>query len=476
MTIDALPTGRRLRAPLLLLLAMSALAPLRAQEGGRYGHYTVYEPDNIPRAEYAARRARVMAGLDPTSAMLVRSADVRNRSNDVDFQYRQRNSLLYLSGVLEEGSALLLAPRGVSVDGRKATEILFVKERDPSSETWLGVMMGPGVAREVTGIDVVLPYDRLKGVLEGLLPSLASLYYDDWAAEKLEEPLTGTTLDWGEEMRESLASVAPKLRIRAASEIIDGMRVIKSPEELRLMRRAIDISIEGHRATIGGARPGMHEYELAAIMEYQFHRLGSEYPGYPSIVGSGPNACILHYETNRRKTEPGDLVVMDCGAEYHGYSADITRTIPISGTFTADQRAIYDLVAAAQDSAIALCRAGKDFRDPHRKAAEIIASGLVRLGVIKAPGEYTKYFMHGTSHFLGLDVHDVGRMGALKPGMVMTVEPGIYIPAGSPCDKRWWNIGVRIEDDILVTDGAPVNLSAALPRGAASLWSSPNQK
>jgi Xaa-Pro aminopeptidase len=295
------------------------------------------------------------------------------------------------------------------------------------------------------------------------------IYYDDWTAGKLEEPLTGTTYGWEEEMREALATVAPKLRVRGASEILDAMRMIKSPEELRLMRRAIEISMEGHRATIRSAKPGMHEYELAATMEYQFHRLGSEYPGYPSIVGSGPNSCILHYETNRRRTEPGDMVVMDCGAEYHGYSADITRTIPISGVFTPEQRVIYDLVSSAQDSAITLCVAGKDFRDPHRRAVEIISAGLVKLGIIKSPGEYRKYFMHGTSHFLGMDVHDVGRPGALKPGMVMTVEPGIYIAAGSDCDRKWWNIGVRIEDDILITDGAPVNLSGALPRSSSAI-------
>jgi Xaa-Pro aminopeptidase len=163
------------------------------------------------------------------------------------------------------------------------------------------------------------------------------------------------------------------------------------------------------------------------------------------------------------------MVVMDCGAEYHGYSADITRTIPISGVFTPEQRVIYDLVSSAQDSAITLCVAGKDLRDPHRRAVEIISAGLVKLGIIKSPGEYRKYFMHGTSHFLGMDVHDVGRPGALKPGMVMTVEPGIYIAAGSDCDKKWWNIGVRIEDDILITDGAPVNLSGALPRTSSAI-------
>jgi len=456
----------------LALLGLLVLVPhhqARGQEGGRYGHYHIYDPDNLPRREYRERRERVLRGLDSSSAMLVRAADIRNRSNDVDYPYRQRNSLFYLSGVTESESALLLAPRGMVVDGQPVTEILFVKERNPTDETWTGVLMGPAAAREVTGIDVVMPYEALGSVLGGLLPSLATLYYDDWVMDTGTEPLTGTTYGWEKEMGKELGRKFPGVRVKSAAGILDEMRVVKSPAEIALMQRAIDVSIEGHRATIGSARPGMYEYELVATMEYQFRRLGAEGPGYPSIVGAGPNACILHYETARRQTEPGDLVVMDCGAEYRGYSADITRTIPISGTFTPEQRTIYDLVAAAQDSAIGECRAGKSFRDPHRRAADIIAAGLVKLGIISSPGGYQRYFMHGTSHFLGLDVHDVGRMGTLKAGMVLTVEPGIYIPAGSDCDRKWWNIGVRIEDDILVTDGAPTNLSGALPRDAEQI-------
>lgn len=446
-----------------LLMAVAPML-LHAQEGGRYGHYEVYDADLFPRAEYAARRQKVLAQLEQGSAMLVRSADEKNRSGDVEYPFRQRNSMLYLSGVTELGSALLLTPRPVMIDGAPAREILFVSRRDPNRESWTGIMLGPEVASKVSGIAAVLPFDALRGVLDTILPSLTTLYYDDWVAGPLTDPLTGGVLAFDREMKTRLPAGAAALQIRPVGPILHPMRQIKSPAEQGMLRRAAQITAEAHRETIRSARPGMHEYELQATMEYHFMRLGAEAPGYPSIVGSGPNSCILHYESNRRATAPGDLVLMDCGAELHGYSADVTRTFPISGHFTPEQRAIYDIVLQAQAEGIELCRDGNDFRDPHRKAMAVIAAGLMRLGIISEQEEAERYFFHGTSHFLGMDVHDVGRMGKLADGMVLTVEPGIYIPAGSPCDPKWWNIGIRIEDDILVTSRGPDNLSAGVPR------------
>jgi Xaa-Pro aminopeptidase len=460
---------RRTRGISLLLLLLG-IGSLHAQQAGRYGHYEVYDTDLLPREEYAGRRSAGLSKLDSSSALLVRAADIRTRSNDVDYEFRQRNNMLYLTGVTEEKSALLLVPHGISVDGTSAREILFVQARNPSMETWTGITMGPDVAAQVTGIRLVLPYSRLGDILNDLLPAIDTLYYDGWLHGVEKEPLTGTLFAWDREMKKRLEGKAAKLQIRPAGSILNMMRVIKSPAEIALMRRAIDISVEAHRETIRHARPGMHEYELEAIMEYNFKRLGAEEPGYPSIVGSGSNSCILHYESNRRQTEPGNMIVMDCGAEYHGYSADVTRTIPIGGKFSPEQRAIYDLVLDAQKEAIGLCRVGASFQDPHRKAVEIIGSGLVKLGIISDESEYMKYFMHGTSHFLGMDVHDVGDMSVpLASGMVMTVEPGIYIAPGSPCDPKWWGIGVRIEDDILVTNDGPVNLSGKLERGAEEI-------
>lgn len=456
-----------LSAPAILAASAFMALPsseMWAQAAGRYDHYEVYDTDLLPSGEYAARRARVLEHLTGGAAMLVRSADVRNRSADVDYEFRQRNSMLYLTGVTEESSALLLVPRGVMVRGKRVKEVLFVNERNPQREIWNGIRMGPDAAAKVTGIPTVLPYSSLNEVLDSLLGSVATLYYDAWAQRDAREPLTGTVYPWETEMTARLKGRFPGLAVRKAADVLTEMRMVKSAAEIELMRRAAEISVTAHRETIRGATPGMHEYELEATMEYHFRRGGAEEPGYPSIVGSGPNSCILHYETSRRRTAPGDLVLMDCGAEYHGYSADVTRTFPVSGTFTPEQRAIYDLVLEAQIAGIDVCRAGNNFQAAHRVAVDIISAGLVRLGIITSPEQYRTYFMHGTSHYLGLDVHDVGTPGTLKPGMVLTVEPGVYIAAGSPCDRKWWNIGVRIEDDILVTDADPVNLSGGLER------------
>jgi Xaa-Pro aminopeptidase len=215
---------------------------------------------------------------------------------------------------------------------------------------------------------------------------------------------------------------------------------------------------------IHDTRPGWYEYQIQAEAEDIFTKNGAEYTAYPCIVGSGPNSTILHYETNRRQTQAGDFIEMDMGAEYHGYCADVTRSFPVSGTFTPEQRAIYSLVLEAQDSGIAACKVGAPFWSAHRVAVRVISVGLRRLGITNDSADYRKYFMHGTSHYLGLDVHDAGTYSPLTPGNVLTVEPGIYVAAGSPCDKKWWNIGCRIEDDILITADGPEILSRNSPR------------
>ncbi|MCB0712550.1 MAG: aminopeptidase P N-terminal domain-containing protein [Ignavibacteriae bacterium] len=454
---------------LLLLLSLLAIVPAsltRAQEAGLYEHFDVYDGDNFPRTEYANRRKQTLEKLKSGEGMLLRSAEVRNRSNDVDYEFRQRNNLLYLTGVTETQSALLLLPDGVEIDGKRIQEVLFVAERNPTHEIWEGIRMGPEVAAQVTGITTVLPYDKLAKRLEDLFPTLNKLYYDSWTIESIVDPVVEGEFNWPAIVRSILEESELDLEIEDAGTILNGMRAIKSEREIAMMQKAIDISAEGHREAMRMAKPGMFEYEFEASMEYAFRRLGAEDPGYPSIIGSGPNTCILHYNTNRRKSLDGELVLMDCGAEYHGYSADITRTFPVNGKFTPEQRAIYNLVLEAQTEAIKECKVGVQFWDPHKKAGQIISSGLVKLGIMKEGDDVRKYFMHGTSHFLGMDVHDVGDDYTLQPGMVLTVEPGIYIPEGSKCDPKWWNIGVRIEDDVLVTKSGSVNLSAGLERTA----------
>lgn len=246
--------------------------------------------------------------------------------------------------------------------------------------------------------------------------------------------------------------------------LLAEMRSIKTEEELALLQRAIDITGAAHREAMRSLEPGMHEYELEALVEYVFHRNGAESPGFPSIVGSAENSTILHYNTNRRQMQADEVVVLDIGAEYHGYTADVTRTLPVDGTFSEEQRAIYEIVLAAQNAAIDLARAGQPYGSGNEEAGRIITEGLERLGILKPDGDMRAFFMHGTSHYLGLYVHDVGDYGPLRPGQVITVEPGIYISPSENVDPKWWNIGVRIEDDVLITDGDPVMMSGSAPR------------
>ena len=253
------------------------------------------------------------------------------------------------------------------------------------------------------------------------------------------------------------------------AESMSMLRQIKTPEEMVLLRKAIDISNHAHIELMKAMDSTMTEYQTQAIIQYEFMKNGAEACGYPSICGAGENTCILHYVSNRKPMEHNDLIVVDAGAEYHGYTADITRTLPANGKFSAEQKAIYDIVLEAQLAGISKCKAGNEFRDPHKAALAVIKKRLKELGIIQKDEEYVRYFFHGTSHYLGLDVHDAGLYGALEPGNVITVEPGIYIPAGSPCDPKWWNIGVRIEDDILITAGEPENLSGAVPKTTAEI-------
>ena len=252
-------------------------------------------------------------------------------------------------------------------------------------------------------------------------------------------------------------------------ERLGELRAVKTAEELALLRRAVRISAQGQREVMKLLRPEMGEMDVQGLHEYVYRRYGAEFQGYPSIVGGGANACILHYETDDRQRLDNDLVLMDCGAEYHGYSADVTRTVPPSGRFGPAQRQLYELVLAAQEAGFAACRPGAAFNAPNKAAQEVVAKGLLQLGIIKKQEEFRRYFPHGTSHYLGLDVHDPGGYGPLRAGNVITVEPGIYIPAGSPCDPKWWNIGIRIEDDVLITATGYENLSAEAPRTVAAI-------
>ena len=531
---------RRPLPVLLLVLGLSALAMAPPALTAQVHEAPVrYDEDHLSAAFHEGRRGEVMERLPENALAVLFGAPVRNRSNDVSFEYRQQSDFLYLTGSSEPGSVLVLAPGGVTVDGRAVRELLFVPPRDPAQEVWLGRRFGTDRAMDQLGIELALEATRFEEVMAPLLaggahrvfhlplpdgvPSgsdlegqLAVFEREVDAVEIPEAGLVGFMLHGvlaspspqlferlkilAERGFEPAASSDPTARSLAEAfmetegyddwtvrhadltqghpdgttlrEMLDDLRTLKTDEELEVLQSAIDITVEAHRDVMRQLEPGWTEYEIEALIEYDFKRLGAEYPAFPSIVGSGENSVILHYETNRRTTEPGDLVVMDVGAEYRGYAADVTRTVPASGRFTDDQRAVYDVVYRAQEAGIRATRAGASYMAPHQAAEQALAEGMAELGLIRDARDLNglrRFFMHATSHYLGLDVHDVGMGGPLEPGTVITVEPGIYIPAAEDIDPRWWDIGVRIEDDVLVTEDGPVVLSSGAPRSSSDV-------
>lgn len=411
----------------------------------------------LPAASFKARRQEVVSSMEAGSFVVLFTNPERNRNGDVDFRFRPDSNFWYLTGFTEPDAAVILSTKPFTVDGKAVREVLFVNDRNPGAETWTGLRLGPAGAPLVSAIDLALSNHRFKDVLDivdkaGLKPCRTQL--PEGAGGEGLGAMVDAYRKWLGE-KETEFGVTGKL---------NKMRTIKSKEEIALMQRAASASAKGHIAAMKLSKPGIYEFDLQAALEYEFMRGGCEYPAYPCIVGSGPNSCILHYESNRRQAKSGDLVVIDAAGEYQGYAADITRTFPINGKFTPEQKAIYQLVLDAQTAGIAACLSGKPFNSAHQAASKVMGDGLVKLGIIQNASELRRYFFHGASHYLGMEVHDVGGYGNLAPGAVLTVEPGIYIKEGSPCDKKWWNIGVRIEDDILVTSGAPVVLSAAAPK------------
>ena len=397
------------------------------------------------------------------------ASQARVRNSDVDFQYAQNKNFYYFTGLEEPNSLLLIFKEPVTILDKTGTEFLFVQPRNPQRESWTGKILGVDGVKQHCGFENVfvhtqfafntIDFSKIDSVLTGFRnEDIVSKY------KRNPDPLTRMALL----VDSALVANKNPFALRTQQNILQTLRGKKQLEEIALIAKATAISCEGHNEVMKAAKPSMTEYQAQAIMEYFFKKNGSEYTGYPSINGSGANSCILHYETNNRLTKDGDLLLSDCAAEYHGYSADVTRTIPVNGKFSPQQKAIYEIVLEAQDSGFAACKPGNSFGAPHAAATRVITRGLMKLGIITDERDTRIFFNHGTSHHLGLDVHDMGgRM--LDEGTVLTVEPGIYIPANSKCDPMWWNIGVRIEDDILVTKDGYKNLSAASPRTVADI-------
>ncbi len=423
-----------------------------------------YENDYLTKEFHQERRTALRAEMPENSVAVIFANPIRNRSNDVDFEYHQDPNFYYLSGFLEPNAMLLVFKNQIDFNGEKTDEILLIQERDISREIWDGRRLGPERAESFLGIKTVKPNKEIEN-LKLNWKGFNEILYIDLNAKKYDQSANNRDLESLKTHFEAQIKVrGVKSNADKLAEIMARLRQLKLKEELILMQKAIDITCEAQIELMKALKSGMTEYQSEAVIEYVFKKKGAEYPGFPSIVGGGENSCVLHYVSNRKSLENNNLLVSDVGAEFHGYTADVTRTIPVDGSYSIEEKAIYDLVLKAQNAGIRECKVGNAFRAPHNAATEIIADGLVKLGIIKDRKEVRKYFMHGTSHYLGLDVHDWGTYENLVVGNVITVEPGIYIAAGSDCDPKWWNIGVRIEDDILITDNEPINMSEKAPR------------
>jgi Xaa-Pro aminopeptidase len=415
----------------------------------------LYDNDLLLQEFHAGRREALRKLMVDSSVAVFFSSSIKNRSNDVNYEFHQDPNFYYLTGLKEPDAVLLVFKNEIQMDGVTGNEVIFVRDRDPKSERWTGKLLGTDGAKKVLGIQIAFPSSAFSEFKINSL-SLRKVY----SFKQQKEYVDDLHKHFIDEVSE------PELNADNFSlkEMTAKLREIKLKEELDLMRKAVNYTCDGIQEAMKALEPGMNEYDVEAIVEYIFKSKGSEDVGYPSIVGSGRNSCILHYESNRKKLILKDMMVCDVGAEYHGYTADVTRTFPVSGKFSAEQKAIYNIVLEAQIAGISKCKPGEYFRAPHNAAMEVVQKKLIELGIIKTPGEATKYFFHGTSHYLGLDVHDAGMYGKLMPNNVITVEPGIYIPEGSDCDRKWWNIGIRIEDDVLVTENDPDVLSSCIPK------------
>ena len=429
----------------------------------------------IDSKEFARRRRDLMSMMGKNSIAVITAAPERPRSRDTHYPYRQDSDFYYLSRFPEPEAVLVLVP------GRKQGEfILFCRERDREREIWDGYRAGPEGACADFGANDAFPINDIDEILPGLLEGKERVYYAVGKDREFDQQLMG----WINDIRaRARAGAVPPAEFVDLDHLLHDMRLLKRPSEIKLMRKAGKISAAAHCRAMRAVRPGMMEYELQAELEHEFARSGASFPAYTSIVGGGGNACILHYITNRDPLKDGDLVLVDAGCEYQHYAADITRTFPVNGKFSAEQKAVYDIVLEAQLAAIDAVQIGCAWDKPHRLTVEIITAGLVELGLLKGKVEdlieknaHTRFYMHRAGHWLGMDVHDVGdykvdnQWRMLEPGMVMTVEPGIYIsPNDTKVAKKWRGIGIRIEDDVLLTRKGPEVLTTGVPKTVADI-------
>jgi len=423
----------------------------------------------VKQKECLRRRRELMDLMESSSIAIVPTAPVRQRNRDVEYPYRPDSDFYYLTGFAEAEAMAVLIP------GRAQGEyVLFCREKDPEVEKWDGPRAGLEGACEAYGADDAFPIGDMNEILPGLMEGCERVYYAMGYYQDIDHRL----LEWVKNLRlRTRAGSQPLAEFVAVDQLIHEMRLYKSRDEIKTMQKAVAISAKGHERAMRCCRPGLREDQIEAELLYEFTRGGSRSVAYPSIVAGGANACVMHYVNNNATLRDGDLLLIDAGAEYDCYAADITRTFPVGGRFSPAQRDLYEIVLTAQAAAIEAVRPGNHWDDPHQAALEVMVDGLFNLGLLKGRTQtllkkqsYRKYYMHRTGHWLGMDVHDVGdyKIGGmwriLEPGMTLTVEPGLYIPADPSVPKKYRNIGIRIEDDVLVTRQGHEVLSQAVPK------------
>lgn len=419
---------------------------------------------------YETRRKAFIEKMQPESVAIFRSAPELERSPGMELPYRQNSEFYYLTGLEEPEALCLLAP-----NHEEHHFVLFVRPRNPIMEAWTGKRIGVEGAIDTYGAQAAYTLEQVDEKLPGYLKGMSTLYYNNGCSQAFDVQAIELL------KRYHIASAITSLT--NPSVIVDDMRLIKDAQELDMMRKAAALSAEAHKEAMKAVRPGMYEYELQAVLEYVFRKHGSRRDAYESIIGSGPNGTILHYNENSRRIEDGDLVMIDAGAEYGYYAADISRTFPANGHFSLEQRAIYEIVLDAELKAIEAIQPGKTLQDIHNVTVEVITRGLMELGILHGEYDkileekrYTQFYMHSAGHWLGLDVHDrgpynvKGKWRELAPGMVLTIEPGIYVTEGiEGVDPKYWNIGIRVEDDVLVTEHGCEVLTTQVPKTIADI-------
>ncbi|HWS75110.1 MAG TPA: Xaa-Pro aminopeptidase [Quisquiliibacterium sp.] len=427
------------------------------------------------RRERLARQMRERGG----GVAVVFTAPEVARNRDSEYPYRWDSYFYYLTGFQEPEAVLVMR-----VDAHASESILFCREKNPEREIWDGWRHGPELARERFGFQQAHPYSALDEKMPGLLADQPAVFcalgYESSLDARLQHWLSAVRA----QARTGVAAPAQAVDVRS---MIDEMRLVKDEHEAAIMRRAGEISAGAHVRAMRATKPGLREYEIEAELLYEFRRHGSQFPAYGSIVAGGRNACVLHYRENDARLRDGDVLLIDAGCELDGYASDITRTFPVSGRFSGPQRALYDVVLAAQAAAIARTRPGNGFNDPHEAAVRVLVQGMIDCGLLAGSvdgaiesGTFRRFYMHRTSHWLGMDVHDCGEYrepGApgsgeakpwrvLRPGMVLTIEPGLYVQAADDLPAEFHNIGIRIEDDALVTDDGCEILTGGVPKVA----------